>query len=120
MALKYKYKSKEEIPAEQAALYAEREGEWVLDCDGVADKTMLDEFRSNNVALIKQVEELKKRYEGIDPMQEIVDLVAGYWARTDQAVLISCLKGCSARPRWPPTSWRSTRRASRGRALRRS
>ncbi len=67
MALKFKYKSKEEIPAEQTALYAEREGEWVLDCDGVADKTKLDEFRSNNVALLKQVEDLKKRYEGIDP-----------------------------------------------------
>ncbi len=67
MALKFKYKSKEEIPAEQVALYAEREGEWVLDCDGVADKSKLDEFRSNNVALLKQVEDLKKRYEGIDP-----------------------------------------------------
>ena len=67
MALKFKYGSKEEIPAEQVSLYAEREGEWVLDCDGVADKTKLDEFRSNNVALLKQVEDLKKRYEGIDP-----------------------------------------------------
>jgi hypothetical protein len=67
MALKFKYTAKEEIPAEQAALYAEREGEWVLDCDGVADKAKLDEFRSNNVALLKQVEDLKKRYEGIDP-----------------------------------------------------
>ena len=67
MGLKYKYKSKDEVPAEQAALYAEREGEWVLDCDGVAEKGKLDEFRANNVALLKQVEELKKRYEGIDP-----------------------------------------------------
>ncbi len=67
MALKFKYKTKEEVPAEQAALYAEREGEWVLDCDGVAEKTKLDEFRSSNAALTKQVEDLKKRYEGIDP-----------------------------------------------------
>ena len=63
MALKYKYRTKEEVPAEQASLYAEREGEWVLDCDGVADKTKLDEFRSNNVALIKERDELKRRFE---------------------------------------------------------
>ena len=67
MALKFRYKSKEEIPAELLALYAEREGAWQLDVDGVADKAKLDEFRGNNVALLKQVEELKKRFEGIDP-----------------------------------------------------
>ena len=67
MALKFKYNSKDEIPAELVPLYAEREGAWLLDVDGVADKTKLDEFRSNNVALLKQVEDLKKRFEGIDP-----------------------------------------------------
>jgi hypothetical protein len=39
MALKFKYKTREEVPAEVVAFYAEREGEWVLDCDGVAEKT---------------------------------------------------------------------------------
>ncbi len=67
MALKFKYSSKDEIPAELVALYAEREGAWQLDCDGVADKAKLDEFRTNNVALLKQVEDLRKRFEGIDP-----------------------------------------------------
>lgn len=67
MALKFKYHSKDEIPAELVALYAEREGAWQLDVDGVADKAKLDEFRNNNTALLKQVEELKKRFEGIDP-----------------------------------------------------
>ena len=53
MALKLKYKSKEEIPVEHLPFYAEREGAWLLDADGVADKAKLDEFRSNNVALLK-------------------------------------------------------------------
>ena len=44
MALKFKVKSKEEIPAEHAALYAEREGAWVLDVDGAVDKSKLDGF----------------------------------------------------------------------------
>jgi hypothetical protein len=67
MALKFKYNSKDEIPAELVALYAEREGAWQLDVDGVADKAKLDEFRSNNTALLKQIEEQRKRFEGIDP-----------------------------------------------------
>lgn len=67
MALKFKYPKKEEIPAEHLSLYAERDGGWQLDADGVADKSKLDEFRTNNVALLKQLEEQRKRFEGIDP-----------------------------------------------------
>ena len=67
MALQFKFKSKEEIPAEHLSLYAEREGGWVLDVDGAVEKTKLDEFRTTNVSLLKERDELKKRYEGIDP-----------------------------------------------------
>ena len=67
MALKFKYKSKEEIPAEHLPFYAEREGVWQLDADGVADKAKLDEFRNNNVTLLKQLDDFKNRFEGIDP-----------------------------------------------------
>jgi hypothetical protein len=38
MALKFKFNSKSEIPADLAAHYLERDGVWVLDADGVADK----------------------------------------------------------------------------------
>ena len=69
MALKFQFKSKDEIPAEHLPLYAERDGAWVLNVEGAADKSKLDEFRTNNVALLKQVDELKKRFEGIDPEQ---------------------------------------------------
>ena len=51
------------------ALYVERDGAWMLDVDGAADKAKLDEFRANNIALSKQLEEQKKRFEGIDPEQ---------------------------------------------------
>jgi hypothetical protein len=67
MALKYKFKSKDEIPAEQQALYVERDGGWLLDVDGAVEKTKLDEFRANNIALSNQLADHKKRYEGIDP-----------------------------------------------------
>jgi hypothetical protein len=47
MALKLKFKSKDEIPADQQALYVERDGAWTLDVDGAADKAKLDEFRAH-------------------------------------------------------------------------
>lgn len=69
MPLKFKCKTKEEIPAEHLPLYAEREGAWVLDVDGAVDKAKLDEFRTTNVSLLKERDELKQRFEGIDPEQ---------------------------------------------------
>ena len=67
MALKFKFKTKDEIPAEHLPLYAERDGAWLLDVDGAVEKTKLDEFRTTNVSLLKERDELKKRFEGIDP-----------------------------------------------------
>lgn len=67
MALKFKLKSKDEIPAGLETHYVERDGVWILDADGAADKAKLDEFRSTNVALLKERDDLKKRFEGIDP-----------------------------------------------------
>ncbi len=67
MALKFKVKSKDEIPAGLETHYVERDGAWVLDADGVAEKAKLDEFRANNIALSNQLAEQQKRFEGIDP-----------------------------------------------------
>ena len=67
MPLKYKFKTKDEIPAEHLPLYAERDGAWLLDVDGAVEKSKLDEFRTSNVSLLKERDDLKKRYEGIDP-----------------------------------------------------
>ena len=67
MALKFKFASKEQIPAEHAALYVERDGAFVLDAEGAVDKSRVDEFRTNNLALKKQLDDLAAKYEGIDP-----------------------------------------------------
>src|ERR1035441_9306332 len=67
MALKFKCKSKDEIPAGLEVHYVERDGAWVLDAEGAADKAKVEEFRATNVALMKERDELKKRFEGIDP-----------------------------------------------------
>jgi hypothetical protein len=67
MALKFKFKSKDEVPAEHASLYVEREDAWWLDVEEAVEKSKLDEFRNTNVTLLKERDELKQRFEGIDP-----------------------------------------------------
>ena len=63
MPLKYKFATKQEIPAEHQSFYIERDGAWLLDADGVVSQSKLDEFRQNNITLTNQL----KRFEGIDP-----------------------------------------------------
>ena len=55
-----------------------------------------DIARIQNDAQVWSVNHLAKVVSGDDPMQAIVDLVAEYWARTDQALVISALKGLFA------------------------
>jgi hypothetical protein len=55
MALKFKYAKREEIPAEQVALYVEREGAFYLDAEGATDKTKADELRNHNIELRKRI-----------------------------------------------------------------
>jgi len=52
-----------------------------------------DIARIHNDAQAWSVNHLAKVVSGDDPMQAIVDLVAEYWARTDQSLVISSLKG---------------------------
>jgi hypothetical protein len=52
-----------------------------------------DIARIHNDAQVWSVNHLAKVISGDDPMQAIVDLVAAYWARTDEGLLVSCLKG---------------------------
>jgi hypothetical protein len=63
MPLKYKFATKQEIPAEHQSFYVERDGAWLLDADGVVSQSKLDEFRQNNITLTNQL----KRFDGIDP-----------------------------------------------------
>jgi hypothetical protein len=55
-----------------------------------------DIARIHNDAQAWSVNHLAKVISGDDPMQAIVDLVADYWARTDEGLLVSCLKGMFA------------------------
>ena len=61
MALKNKYPSAEEIPAELKSFYVERDGAWLLDSE------RNEELRLTNVTVMKERDALLKRFEGIDP-----------------------------------------------------
>src|SRR6516162_5106365 len=52
-----------------------------------------DIARIHNDAQVWSVNHLAKVVSGDDPTQAIVDLVGAYWARTDEGLVISCLKG---------------------------
>ena len=55
-----------------------------------------DIARIHNDAQVWSVTHLAKVISGDDPMGAIGDLVAEYWARTDEGLLVSCLKGMFA------------------------
>src|SRR5512139_3285896 len=55
-----------------------------------------DIARIQNDAQVWSVNHLAKVISGDDPMQAIVDLVGAYWARIDEGLIVSCLKGMFA------------------------
>ena len=97
MALKFKHATRTEIPAEHAGLYVERDGAWLLDVEGAVERAKLEEFRATNVALLKERDDLKARFDGIDPaavralaeekrkLEEAAQLKAGEFEQVLQA-----------------------------------
>jgi hypothetical protein len=64
MALKNKYASAGEVPAELKSYYVERDGAFFLDTERNA---LVDELRQSNVNLLKEIATWKQRFDGIDP-----------------------------------------------------
>lgn len=72
--LKFIYETKEEIPKGLEGFYEEANGKFALQCEGAVPSSRLDEFRQNNLDLIKKNEELAG-FQGMD-LEEIKDLMA--------------------------------------------
>ena len=66
MPLKYKYPTKQEIPAEQQALYVEREGAFYLDAEGMVEKTKADELRDQLARAGFKVTQTRTRDVNVD------------------------------------------------------
>jgi len=73
MKLKFKLDTLEGLDAAIAGLYEQgADGAYYLSVDGAVDKSKLDEFRNNNVKLLKDLE----KFKDVDPAkyQELLDL----------------------------------------------
>lgn len=66
MALKFKVTSLEGLDDSVKALYKEVDGGFQLDVEGVAPKERVNEFRENNVQLMKEIDSIKQTLGGID------------------------------------------------------
>lgn len=98
MPIKFRFKTAEEVPAEQKGLYVEKEIDigttkekwYVLDVEGAVDAERFKEFRTNNSRLISEVDTLKRRYEGIEDVDKAKALlaVAGEMETADAANLL--------------------------------
>jgi hypothetical protein len=83
MALKYKHKNKADISAAEMPFYLEKKEQengaevvfYILDVEGVVPREKLDEFRTNNVKLQKDLKEITEKFEDIDP-EEARKLIA--------------------------------------------
>jgi len=65
--LKMVLKTLDGLPKEIAEKYEEKSGEFHLQVEGAVPKSKVDEFRTNNIELNKALEDLKKKFDGVDP-----------------------------------------------------
>jgi hypothetical protein len=57
--IKYIYDSEAEVPEAIKGEYVQRDGKWVLQVDGAVGKSVHDQFRTNNINLTRERDELK-------------------------------------------------------------
>ena len=101
MPLKYKYTTKQDIPAEQQPLYVERDGAFYLDAEGVVDKSKADEMRNHNIELRKQLEESTRtateQLQRVQTEKERLELIAqGHKPEEIDKLVTDRLKGLKA------------------------
>jgi hypothetical protein len=100
MALKSRFNSRNEIPADQAAHYVERDGAWVLEVEGgFVKKARHDEMRAANIALKQQIEAYQARFAGIDPTRS-----ASLPRRSASSKSSSNSRPAKSRRSWSPAS----------------
>lgn len=78
--LKHKLSKEQHAQLDESiqALYAEKDGEFYLQVEGMVPKARLDEFRENNIQLLEENSELKKAAKAFDGMtaEEFAELQA--------------------------------------------
>jgi hypothetical protein len=67
MALKSMIDALTDVPEALREHYTPRDGKFVLAAEGLVPAARVAEFRDNNIALTKKLEELTTRFDGVDP-----------------------------------------------------
>ena len=67
MALKSSLDTLDEVHEALHEHYVEKDGKFVLQAEGLVPRERVSEFRTNNLSLTRELEEIKARYDGIDP-----------------------------------------------------
>lgn len=67
MALSYTVDSLDAVPEALRGEYTESGGKFVLNVEGAVPKARVDEFRSNNLTLKRQIDEMTAKFDGVDP-----------------------------------------------------
>jgi hypothetical protein len=67
MALKSTVDTIDAVPEALREFYAEKDGKFVLQAEGLSPTARVNEFRENNLALKREMDELRARFDGIDP-----------------------------------------------------
>jgi len=66
MALQATVAQLDTVPEALRSSYIERDGAFHLDVDGMVDKSNLDDFRNNNIKLLKDLETMQTKFKGVD------------------------------------------------------
>ena len=67
MALKSTVDTIDAVPEALREFYAEKDGKFVLQAEGLSPTARVNEFRENNLALKREMDELRARFDGVDP-----------------------------------------------------
>ena len=86
MGMKAIVDSIEDLPEALREFYAEKDGKFQLSVDGMTSKDKLDEFRTNNVDLLKQLKDMKGKYGNID-MEKYQELMLAEQENKDKEMI---------------------------------
>lgn len=86
MALQAVVQQIDSIPEALQSAYVEKDGAYHLDVEGMVDKSKLDDFRSNNVKLLKDLETMQGKFKNVD-LDQYNNLLQAHNDGTDKKLL---------------------------------
>ena len=86
MALQAIVQQLDSIPEALQSAYIEKDGAYHLDVEGMVDKSKLDDFRSNNVKLLKDLEAMQGKFKNVD-LDQYNNLLQAHNDGTDKKLL---------------------------------